>query len=75
MSTYTTDVHAERVGHLGFITLNRPKALNALSLVMVRELNHVLQQWQDDTQVMATKKASSVRFVQEVTFGTFMKQH
>ena len=44
MSIYTTDVHAECVGHLGLITLNRPKALNALSLAMVRELNHVLQQ-------------------------------
>ena len=53
MSTYTTDVHAERVGHLGFITLNRPKALNALSLPMVRELNHVLQEWQDDVRVKA----------------------
>lgn len=53
MSTFTTDVHAERVGHLGLITLNRPKALNALSLAMVRELNHVLQQWQDDAQVRA----------------------
>ena len=68
MSTYTTDVHAERVGHLGFITLNRPKALNALSLAMVRELNHVLQQWQDDAQVCAVVVRGSNK---EGPFGAF----
>jgi enoyl-CoA hydratase/carnithine racemase len=68
MSTYTTDVHAERVGHLGFITLNRPKALNALSLAMVRELNQVLQQWQDDAQVRAVVIRGSNK---EGPFGAF----
>ena len=68
MSIYTTDVHAERAGHLGLITLNRPKALNALSLSMVRELNHVLQQWQDDTQVMAVVVRGSNK---EGPFGAF----
>ncbi len=68
MSTYTSDVHAERVGHLGLITLNRPKALNALSLVMVRELNHVLQQWQVDAQVRAVVVRGSNK---EGPFGAF----
>ncbi len=68
MSIYTTDVHAERVGHLGLITLNRPKALNALSLAMVRELNHVLQQWQDDAQVSAVVVRGSNK---EGPFGAF----
>jgi enoyl-CoA hydratase len=68
MSTYTTDVHAERVGHLGLITLNRPKALNALSLVMVRELNHLLLQWQDDPQVKAVVVRGSNK---EGPFGAF----
>jgi enoyl-CoA hydratase/carnithine racemase len=68
MSTYTTDVHAERVGHLGLITLNRPKALNALSLAMVRELNHVLQQWQGDAQVRAVVVRGSNK---EGPFGAF----
>ena len=53
MSIYTTDVHAERVGHLGLITLNRPKALNALSLAMVRELTHVLRGYESDADVLA----------------------
>jgi enoyl-CoA hydratase/carnithine racemase len=68
MSTYTTDVHAERVGHLGLITLNRPKALNALSLAMVRELTHVLLQWQDDAQVRAVVVRGSNK---EGPFGAF----
>jgi enoyl-CoA hydratase/carnithine racemase len=68
MSTYTTDIHAERVGHLGLITLNRPKALNALSLAMVRELNHVLQQWQHDAQVRAVVVRGSNK---EGPFGAF----
>ena len=68
MSTYTTDIHAERVGHLGLITLNRPKALNALSLAMVRELNHVLQQWQHDAQVRAVVVRGSNK---EGSFGAF----
>jgi enoyl-CoA hydratase/carnithine racemase len=68
MFIYTTDVHIERVGHLGFITLNRPKALNALSLAMVRELNHVLQQWQDDAQVRAVVVRGSNK---EGPFGAF----
>jgi enoyl-CoA hydratase/carnithine racemase len=68
MRTYTTDVHSERVGHLGLITLNRPKALNALSLAMVRELNQVLQQWQDDAQVHAVVVRGSNK---EGPFGAF----
>jgi enoyl-CoA hydratase/carnithine racemase len=68
MSTYTDDVHAERVGHLGLITLNRPKALNALSLAMVRELNHVLQQWEKDAQVRAVVVRGSNK---EGPFGAF----
>lgn len=53
MLIHTPDVMAERVGQLGLITLNRPKALNALSLAMVRALTHVLLQWQHDADVQA----------------------
>lgn len=38
-------IQTEIVGGLGVITLNRPKALNALSLEMVRELTVVLRGW------------------------------
>ena len=40
-------------GRIGCITLNRARALNALSLEMVRELMAALLKWQDDPQVLA----------------------
>ncbi len=49
----TGDVLAERRGRVGLITLNRPKALNALTLQMVRELLATLQAWRDDPAVLA----------------------
>ena len=48
-----SDVLAERRGSVGLITLNRPKALNALSLPMVRELLSILRAWRDDPVVLA----------------------
>ena len=46
-----SDITAERRGNAGLITLNRPKALNALSLGMVRELFATLVAWRDDPTV------------------------
>jgi enoyl-CoA hydratase/carnithine racemase len=40
-------------GAVGFITLNRPKALNALNLEMVRSLTVVLLAWRDDAAIQA----------------------
>jgi enoyl-CoA hydratase/carnithine racemase len=40
-------------GAVGFITLNRPKALNALNLEMVRSLTTALLDWSDDPAVKA----------------------
>ena len=68
MSTDTMDVVAERAAHLGLITLNRPKALNALSLGMVRELTQVLLQWQDDPEIKAVVIRGSNK---EGPFGAF----
>ena len=39
--------------HLGFITLNRPKALNALTITMFNAIYKQLQAWQHDTSVHA----------------------
>ncbi len=52
-SRTTGDVLTEVRGQVGFITLNRPKALNALSLPMVRELAAALTAWRDDPAVLA----------------------
>ncbi|MEO3429810.1 enoyl-CoA hydratase/isomerase family protein [Pelagibius sp. CAU 1746] len=38
---------------VGFITLNRPKALNALTLGMIREMSLQLSAWQEDSSVKA----------------------
>lgn len=45
------EVLSEVHGHVGLITLNRPKALNALSLSMIRRLSACLRVWRDDPQV------------------------
>lgn len=61
-------VVAEVRGRVGCLTLNRPKALNALSLEMVRELTGALLAWQDDEQVLAV----AIRgYGREGAFGAF----
>jgi enoyl-CoA hydratase/carnithine racemase len=54
----TTTLTAEAVvtevkGHIGHIHLNRPEALNALNLDMIRSMTRVLDDWQDDGRVRA----------------------
>jgi enoyl-CoA hydratase/carnithine racemase len=53
MNHEITEVQTTVVGGVGLITLNRPKALNALSLPMVRALLATLQAWRDDPAVFA----------------------
>ena len=54
MNTSTCpDVIAEVRGHVGCLTLNRPQAMNALSLDMVRALTTALLAWREDPQVQA----------------------
>ena len=53
MTAPETTVLAERRGHLGILTLNRPHALNALSLEMIRAATGQLLAWRDDPQVGA----------------------
>ncbi|KRB98816.1 3-hydroxyisobutyryl-CoA hydrolase [Hydrogenophaga sp. Root209] len=63
-----THVIAEVQGRVGCITLNRPKALNALSLDMIRRITQALVAWRDDDQVQAV----AVRGVnKEGPFGSF----
>lgn len=46
-------VLAERRRHVGVVTLNRPSALNALSLEMIRALTARLRAWRDDPEIGA----------------------
>jgi len=68
MNIYSEEVLSEKVGAIGFITLNRPKALNALSLPMVRELTHVLHGFESDVEVLAVVIRGSNK---EGAFGAF----
>ena len=45
------EVFFEVKGTLGLITLNRPKALNALTLSMVREIHPQLKEWENDSSI------------------------
>jgi enoyl-CoA hydratase/carnithine racemase len=44
-------VVVEERGHAGLITLNRPKALNALSLGMIRDITAALLKWKDAAHI------------------------
>ncbi len=50
-----TDPHiqTETQGQTGFITLNRPQALNALSLPMIRDITAALLIWKDNESIQA----------------------
>src|SRR6185436_14133061 len=41
----------DRRGTAGLVTLNRPLALNAVTLGMVRAFTHQLQEWRDDPSI------------------------
>ena len=63
-----SDVIAHIEGRIGCISLNRPKALNALSLEMVRSMTQALMSWREDPQVLAV----AVRGIgKEGPFGAF----
>ncbi len=49
--TQAPPVLIERRGHLGLLTLNRPEAMNALSLDMVRLMTAALLTWRSDASV------------------------
>lgn len=47
----SAEILCEKRGQAGLITLNRPRALNALTLNMVREMRRALDAWADDPAV------------------------
>lgn len=66
--TVVGEVVSEVRGQVGFITLNRPRALNALSLGMVRDLMGILLAWQNDARVLAVAIRGTNK---EGPFGAF----
>lgn len=63
-----THVITEVRGRVGCITLNRAKALNALSLGMIRDITAALLTWRDDAQVLAVAIRGTGK---EGPFGAF----
>ena len=49
--TSEPEISFERRGTAGIVSLNRPKALNAVTLIMVRALRQQLDGWRDDPTV------------------------
>jgi enoyl-CoA hydratase len=49
----TTQLEIATNGRLGLIALNRPEAINALSLEMIEGVTNTLQRWQNDDGVAA----------------------
>ena len=66
--TACNDVVLDVQGGVGLITLNRPKALNALSLEMVRALSAALHAWREDARIHAVAIRGSYK---EGVFGGF----
>ena len=62
------EVLAEVRGQVGLVTLNRPKALNALSLGMVRTITQALLALKADDKVKAVAMRGMGR---EAAFGAF----
>ncbi|MEP7295928.1 MAG: enoyl-CoA hydratase/isomerase family protein [Burkholderiales bacterium] len=60
----STDVDTERIGRAGLITLNRPAALNALTLPMIRQLRAAFDAHVTDpaVQVIVLRSASPKAF-------------
>ena len=75
MNHDVAEVQTTVAGGMGLITLNRPKALNALSLPMVRALLAILRVWRDDPAVFAVAIRGSNKIGRpgspEALFGGF----
>ena len=63
-----TEILAEVRGRIGCLTLHRPRALNALSLDMIRALDAQLGAWASDDQVLAVALRGMGK---ESPFGVF----
>ncbi|CAH2798276.1 MAG: Enoyl-CoA hydratase/isomerase [Candidatus Burkholderia crenata] len=53
MTETIDEIRIERAQEIGFIALNRPKALNALSTSMLHAIHGALEAWRDDATVHA----------------------
>ncbi|MDP4960337.1 MAG: enoyl-CoA hydratase/isomerase family protein, partial [Mycobacterium sp.] len=59
MSTDTDEIQTRIDGGVGFVTLNRPKAINSLTHAMVTAMDATLTDWADDDRVGAVVVAGA----------------
>ncbi|GLV41048.1 3-hydroxyisobutyryl-CoA hydrolase [Carabus blaptoides fortunei] len=62
MSTEMNDVIVESIRDKGILTLNRPKALNALDLSMVKKILPTLIKWEQEKSLVIVKGAGEKSF-------------
>ncbi|XP_052868699.1 3-hydroxyisobutyryl-CoA hydrolase, mitochondrial [Anopheles cruzii] len=62
MATGDSLVLTEEVGSKGVITLNRPKALNAINLDMVRQIYGAMKQWETGKNLVIVKSVGEKAF-------------
>ena len=53
MTTMDKEILFEARNHIGFVTLNRPAVLNALSASMILQMHAQLRQWALDASIYA----------------------
>ena len=51
--TDAPEILSRTEGGIGWITLNRPRALNALSLYMIRKISRLLKEWEEAPSLKA----------------------
>ena len=51
MTDTTTEIHIRKEGRAGRITLDRPKALNALTYAQIMAIAEAIEHWRDDDEV------------------------
>ena len=56
------DILIRKNGHVGHITLNRPKALNALTYDMILEIEKALISWKENTKNLTPKIVTKSTF-------------
>ncbi|XP_026461730.1 3-hydroxyisobutyryl-CoA hydrolase, mitochondrial-like [Ctenocephalides felis] len=62
VTTTSDEILLESIKDVGVITLNRPKALNALNLSMVRQLLPVLKEWEREKALVIIRGAGEKAF-------------
>ncbi|GBP09596.1 3-hydroxyisobutyryl-CoA hydrolase, mitochondrial [Eumeta japonica] len=75
MSSQESDMLFETINNAGVVTLNRPKALNALNTSMVSQLLPKLQEWENSKHLVLMKGAGDKAFCAgryEIPYIAFM---